>query len=250
MTVRTTRACYVLAFASVLVLCTTMGPPARAAEPDAKDAKEAKASEGPSEEDKAQERLLASIRVLQQRPFLHAVRLEIQALGGIGLADTMYHHYMISAQARIHITEDWSIGGGYSHYFNDTTALHDTVVDNYELFPERSITRFYAGIDAAYNLIYAKSLAFDGPIVHFDLYLLFGGGVTQTTRSADPHPTGMIGLGWRILFTRWFTVALEIRDHIYGETFNRGGTEVVNNVIFQGGITFFIPFDYDYSYPK
>ncbi len=197
----------------------------------------------------ARQELIKSVRVIQRRPFLHAMRFELQLLGGIGLADRMYKHAHAAAHGRFHIDEAWSVGAGYTHYFNFESALLTSLTTDYELYPERSLQRFYAGIDVGFAPIFGKFAAFDSGLVHFDLYITLGGGVIQTSRSADIKPVGSIGVGWRLMITKWFTFVVEFKDHIYVENFNRGD-EVVNNLILQAGFSFFIPFDYDYKYPR
>ncbi len=44
-------------------------------------------------------------------------------------------------------------------------------------------------------------------------------------------------------------VTFELRDHIYFEDFN-AGTELINNVVGQAGLSIFIPFGFDYEYPR
>lgn len=224
-----------------------------AAEPTAKDkaaaAKKAKAREDMVKQRAAKQELIRSIRVIQQRPFLHALRFELQLMGGIGVADRMYRHAHAAAHGRFHIDEEWSIGAGYAHYFTFESALLGKLTNDFELYPERSLQRFYAGLDVGFNAISGKFSAFDSGLVHFDIYITLGGGVMQTSRSSDIKPAGSFGLGWRLIIAKWFTFLVEFKDHIYVENFNRGN-EVINNLVIQAGFSFFIPFDYDYKYPR
>lgn len=223
--------------------------PAAAPEAPAPAAEATPAEGEPAAEEEAAKEDSPRIRVVQQRPFLHSVRFELQLLGGTGVADTMYDHWVAGASGRLHVTEEWSVGGGYEHYFSDRAQVYDDVTGNFEVFPEESFNRFYAGLDVAYSPVYGKLVFFDEGIVHYDLYVLAGGGVTQTSRSTDLKFTGTIGVGARIIATRWLAVVFELRDHIFVETFN-AGDELVNNVVFTGGLSIFLPFDYDYVYPR
>ena len=211
--------------------------------------RKAKAKAAAERAKKARAELIRSIRVIQRRPFLHALRFELQLMGGIGLGDRMHRHAHAAAHGRFHIDEQWSVGLGYAHYFPFESALLGKLTSDFELFPERSIQRYYAGIDVGFAPIFGKFSAFDSGLVHFDLYLTIGGGVMQTNRSASVLPAGSFGIGWRLIVNKWFTFVVEFKDHIFVENFNRG-SEVVNNVILQAGFSLFIPFDYDYEYPR
>ncbi len=94
-----------------------------------------------------------------------------------------------------------------------------------------------------------KLVLFDGAIIYFDLFASIGGGATRTSRSESPKPTGMIGVGARFFLAEWLTLTFELRDHIYFEDFN-AGTELINNVVGQAGLSLFIPFGFDYEYPR
>ena len=211
----------------------------------AKAAKAAKAAGAA----KAAESAKTPIRVIQQRPFIRAGRLEVQLLGGLGVADTMFRHYLLVATPRVHITERWSVAATYAHYFVEEASLFKSVTDDFELFPEQAKTRFYAGAEASFIPVNGKFSLFDDLIVHFDMYLSFGGGITKTNRSGSFKPTGMIGLGIRFMVTKWLTINFELRDHLFVESYN-AGDELVNNVVVQGGLSIFIPFGFKYRYPR
>ncbi len=241
----------------MLALCVglAMAPAAGAAAPSgggktgASAAKDAAKRKAALEAAAAHEQLTRSIRVIQQRPFIHSLRFELQLGGGVGLNDDMYQQLQASVVGRMHIDEQWAVGVDYLHYFSSESKFFDTLVQDFEVFPERSRQHFYGGLEVSYAPVYGKFTAFDSAIVHFDVYLLAGAGVTQTNRSADLKPAGMVGLGWRTVITRWFTFNLELRDHLFVEQF-RHGSKLWNNVVATAGFGFFLPFDHDYRYPR
>ena len=195
------------------------------------------------------ERLEQAIRVLQRRPILKDLRFELALTGGVTAADQMYRHFSATVTGRFHVSEWVSIGATYSHYFSGESALFDEVTKNYELFPERSQIRWYAGGDVSVVPIDGKFVAFGDFIVYWDIYASIGGGVTVTSRSDSPKPTGMIGVGFRMFLAKWLTLTFERRDHIFVEDYN-AGSELTNNVVGQAGFSIFIPFGLDYSYPR
>jgi outer membrane beta-barrel protein len=189
------------------------------------------------------------VRVVQQRPVLKSGRFELFAGAGIVANDTMYDHWLATATGRVHVSEWISIGATYSKFFSDKSELQQTIAVDYEVFPELSATRWYAGGDVTFVAVDGKFTFFDSAIAYWDIYASIGGGVTVTSRSDSPKPTGMVGIGWRLFLADWLTFSVELRDYIFVEQFN-AGNELVNNLVGQAGITLFIPFGFDYEYAK
>jgi len=195
------------------------------------------------------ERLERTIRVIQRRPIVKSGRFELNLGGGLGAGDQMYRHYLTQASGRVHVSEWVSIGGTYAHYFTEESRLFREVTQDFEVFPEISRIQWYAGADISVVALDGKLVLFGATIAYFDLYASIGGGVTTTSRSSSPKPTGMIGVGLRLFFAEWLAVTFELRNHIFIESFN-AGNELVNNVIGQAGLSFYIPFGFDYRYPR
>ncbi len=195
------------------------------------------------------ETLIQSIRVIQRRPFLKRQRFELQVLGGLGVADSMFRHVSVVANGRFHLNEKWAVGASYQHSFSSESGLLSTVTEDFEVFPERSVIRYTTTVDAEWTPIYGKMAFFDGGVVHFDMYLLFGAGVTQTSRSSSPRVTGTIGVGGRLMLTPWLTMVMELRDNLFVERFN-AGNQLINNVMLSLGISLFLPFKQSYKFPK
>ncbi len=227
--------------AVLLALCAVLIPTgAASAQPDAT----------PSEtEREAASRLEESIRVVQQRPILRRHRVEAQLLGGLGLTDTMFRHLHTAGQLRFHLSEAWAIGGGYAHYLSDTSSLFDEVTKNYELFPERAMLEMAAYGEVVWTPVYGKFAFFDGPIVHFDLALVAGGGIVRSSRTVDLKPTVVGGGAFHLYFTRWLALTAEIKHHIYLEEYH-AGRDLVNHLVAQLGLAFYVPFGFDYRFPR
>jgi outer membrane beta-barrel protein len=191
----------------------------------------------------------SAIRVVQQRPVLKSSRFELQLLGELSVADIMFKHYAAGANAYYHVDEQWAVGASYRQFFSEESGLLKDVTDKFEVFPERAVMRWYAGAEAAWTPIYGKMAFFDDAIVHFDMHFLMGAGVTQTSRSASPRVSGVIGFGGRMLINTWFSILMEVRDQIYVENYNEGD-QLVNNIGLSVGFSIFFPFDHDYRFPK
>ena len=189
------------------------------------------------------------IRVIQRRRMLRAGRVEVGALGGLGVNDTMFRHSMAGGAGRYHISEAWSVGGSYGHYFAKESTLYKDVTERFELFPEPSYMRWSAVVDAAWTPVYGKFALLDQFILHFDGSLSLGAGVVQTGRRTSVKPVGVFGLGLRLYLTRWLALTMEVRDHVYMEEFNTGDS-LVNHILTQAGLSVFAPFDFQYRFPR
>ncbi len=196
----------------------------------------------------ADEKEQRKVHVLEQRPFLHALRLEVLPHFGYTVNEVLYQYLQVNGSLRFHITEEWSVGGSYSHYFADSTSTFDQIQDEFELFPEKSFIRWYAGGEAIWTPIYGKAIVFGSWIMHWSAFFTAGAGVTKT-QAEGAQVTGTLGLGVRVFLTDWLTLNLELKDHIYTEPFKSGRT-LMNNVVMFTGFGVFIPFSTEYKHPK
>ncbi|MFO0750648.1 MAG: outer membrane beta-barrel domain-containing protein [Myxococcota bacterium] len=220
---------------------TTPTPPG----PDAPDDN----TDEPDENEPTKTDLESLIRIVQQRPILKAGRFELFAGAGIVGGDQMYKHWLATATGRVHVSEWVSIGASYEKYWSKESSLLKDVTQDFEVFPERSRMQWYAGGEVSVVAMEGKFSVFDATIAYWDLYASIGGGVIATSRSTDPKPAGLIGVGLRLFLTDWLTMSFELRDHIFFEKFN-AGNEFMNDVVGQVGLTLFIPFGFDYEYEK
>jgi len=192
------------------------------------------------------------VRVVQQRPFVKALRLEVQPGVAVPLNDSFTRSVAVSVGMRFHITEEWSIGVDYLKYFNQATKLDSNIFNDYGMFSEkdRALRDFYVGGNLSYVPIHGKFVWFGkfGPPSHWDLYLIAGGGVSHTLYRGY-HGTGALGAGFRASIVEWLTWNIELRDYLYEEAFAHAD-KFQNNVVLSTGLSIFVPFSHDYVYPK
>jgi outer membrane beta-barrel protein len=197
----------------------------------------------------AQEDAERKVHVLEQKPFLHALRVEVAPTIGYVINDVLFHQMHVGGMLRFHILDELAISGSYSHYVvSETSASFDNVQNDYSVFPEKKFVRWFAGGEIAYSPIYGKFVLFGSWTVHWNAYIALGAGVTQTGVD-DIHFTGTAGLGSRFFLTDWMTLNFELKNHIYQENF-KAGDEIVDNLTFQLGFGFFLPASFDYEFAK
>jgi outer membrane beta-barrel protein len=189
-----------------------------------------------------------NIRVVQQRTFLRRGRVEVAPYFALSTNETLFLHLAAGGSLNYHILENLFIGASGVKYFSQETDLFQDVQDHFRVYPEKWELDWYAGGHVAWAFLYGKFILVNSLIVHYDAYVIAGMGVTRTSLS-DTAITGNFGVGSRIFLTDWLTFNLEVRDYLFQEDF-KAGSRIVNNVMFQAGFSVFIPFGFDYRYPK
>lgn len=184
------------------------------------------------------------IRVIQRRPFLQANRVEVAPFMATNVNDPLVKQFMAGGTLNYYISEYMAIGvhGGYS--LGTETDLFDEVIEDYELFPQVSKVKWLGELQFQYDPIYGKFTLFDAWIVPWDIYTTLAAGYTQT--ELDGHVTLAAGIGQRFYMNRWFTVNVDLRDHLYTEEYP-AGSEFVHNLVVGAGVGFFLPPDFEYK---
>lgn len=183
------------------------------------------------------------IRVLQRRPFLRRERVEFAPYIGTNINDSLVNAFLGGASLNYHLTEVMAFGiyGGAS--LGSETDLFDQIITDYSLFAQVSQVQWYGGLQFQYAPVYGKFAMFNTWIIPWDVYATLGVGWTKT--QLDGHVTLSPGIGSRFFMNRWFTMNMELRDYVYNEDYP-GGSELVNNLVFSAGVSFFIPPDFEY----
>lgn len=199
--------------------------------------KEAKAAAAAEREE------INQIRVIQRRPFLRRERVEFSPYIGTNVNDALSSAFLAGGSLNYHLTEVMAFGayGGVS--LGSETELFDQVISDYALFAQVSQVQWYGGVHFQYAPIYGKFAMFNTWIIPWDVYAVLGAGWTKTQLGGNVTLTA--GAGTRFFMNRWFTLNLEMRDYIYNEDYP-GGSELVNNLVFQAGVSFFLPPDFEY----
>jgi outer membrane beta-barrel protein len=180
-------------------------------------------------------------RGVQERLFTKAFRHELSALGGYYAAD-LY-------------SSNWTAGGAYTFHFSEDLGLEASVMftrfrtavtESYERrYPEVQVLdrtdkpgRLYFG-HLLWSFAYGKLRWMGGGISRFDFNVALGAGVTDDTTSRGI--TGSFGFGTKWYFGTWFSMRLDVRDHILREVLV-GDEHLVNDVIVTLGPSIFFPF--------
>lgn len=178
-------------------------------------------------------------RGVQKRLFQKAGRHELSALGGIYASDMLSSSYLVGGAYTYHFTEDLGLEASFG-YTRATSSLVRIVEQDTSFTALRLDTPVYIYEGhLLWSLAYGKVRWFSGSLSRFDLFLAFGGGVTDN-QSAQGL-TGSFGLGFKLFFGEWFALRADIRDQILQQEL-LGRSEIVNNIAATLGVSAFLPF--------
>ena len=180
-------------------------------------------------------------RGVQERLFTKAFRHEISAMGGWYAADLYSSNWVVGGAYTFHFSEDLALEASFQY-----TRFRSAVTDSYERrYPqiqlEESTNRpgmLYFG-HLVWSFAYGKLRWFGSGITRFDFNIAIGAGVTDDSTSLGI--TGSAGLGAKLYFGKWFALRFDARDHVLSQQLV-GEQHLVNDIIFTGGFSVFIPF--------
>lgn len=110
--------------------------------------------------------------------------------------------------------------------------------------------RLLGGVDVQYSPLYGKIGLVAEKFLHFDLYGLLGAsavgynGPSTTGAGSQSYMTvgGNVGVGARVIASKWLAVRAEVRDLIYVEQVQPlPQTSFRNQMLFELGFSFFLP---------
>jgi outer membrane beta-barrel protein len=239
--------------------------PADTAQPDtpaAADRELAAAERGVSWQD---------VVVVMRKPFLKQGRLELEPSWNVTLNDNMIRHHAASAQLIYWLTDVLAVGveGQYYTRFGFLDP-HDLVASAYRRLPTLNEYKWGAALNFHYAPIYAKFAMFNKFLIHWEGRFTAGVGVLQSeVLPRNPEHPGWtnlliapnIGFEARVFVTRWITLNLGVKDYIFVDKFesvNRttanvedakanASTQLINNVMFTAGFSFWIPTGFQYT---
>jgi outer membrane beta-barrel protein len=210
------------------------------------------------------------IVVVVRKPFLKQRRLEILPQWGITMNDNIIRHYQFSGQLNFFLTDVLAVGLEGQYYIKDLREPYDLVARQARRLPTVNKYNYGAALNFHYVPIYGKFAILDEHIIHWETFFTAGVGFTQSeVIPRDPafQPftnfliTPNVGASMRFFVTKFITVNAGIRDYVFVDKFEAvGRTEVngdaakenadsslINNVVFQAGLSFWFPTSFEYT---
>lgn len=211
------------------------------------------------------------IVVVVRKSFLKLHRVEASPLFGVTMNDNIVQHVAGGAQINYWLTDALAVGVEGFGYVKNLREPFDLVARQARRLPTVNKYNFSAALNFHYVPAYGKFAVLDRNIVHWEVFLTAGVGMTQSEvipRDPRMRPftnfliTPNVGASMRFFITRFLTVNVGIRDYIFVDNFentNRmleqtveqakadASSSLINNVMFQAGVALWIPLGFEYT---
>jgi outer membrane beta-barrel protein len=215
------------------------------------------------------------IVVVIRKPFLKVRRAELQPFVATTMNDNIIRHYSVGAQFNYYLTDVLAIGVEGQYYQDQFREPFDLIARQARRLPTVNKYNWSGALNFSYVPIYGKFAVLDKHIITWESALTAGIGATQS--EVIPRDTKFpgftsilitpsVGASMRFFLFKWLTVSFAVRDYVFIDQFeptNRGGpmnenitadeakdnadTALVNNVMFQIGLSFWLPTSFEYT---
>lgn len=213
------------------------------------------------------------IVVVIRKPFLKVRRTELFPFVGTTMNDNMIRHYTVGGELAYYLTDVLAVGVEGLYYAHSFQEPYDLVARQARRLPTLNAYKWSAALDFHYVPIYGKFAILDRKLVTWESFFTAGIGAGQSEviprDTKFPGFTNLlimpnVGASMRFFITKWLTVNLGIRDYAFVDHFeprNRSETmsptaadakahaetSLINNLMFQVGVSFWVPASFEYT---
>lgn len=213
------------------------------------------------------------IVVVVRKPFLKSHRTELLPFVGTTMNDNMIRHYTVGGELAYYLTDVLAVGVEGMYYVHSFREPYDLVARQARRLPTINQYNWSAALDFHYVPVYGKFAILDRKLVTWEVQFTAGIGAGQSeVVPRDNHFPGFtnllitpnVGASMRFFIAKWLTVSLGIRDYVFYDHFepqNRSDTmnataadaksnadgALINNVMFQIGLSFWVPTSFEYT---
>jgi outer membrane beta-barrel protein len=213
------------------------------------------------------------IVVVMRKPFLKLHRTDLMPFLATTMNDNMVRHTGAGAQINYYLTDVLAVGVEGQYFAKNFREPFDLVGRQARRLPTVNKYNFSAALNFHYVPVYGKFAVLDKHLIHWETYFTAGVGVTQSeVIPRDPRfqpftnllITPNVGASMRFFLFKWLTVNVGIRDYVFVDKFEPVGRDdvmyttaddakehaesaFINNVMFQLGVSFWIPPSFDYT---
>lgn len=214
------------------------------------------------------------ILVVVRKPFLKAKRTELYPFVGTTMNDNMIRHYTIGGEISYFLTDVLAIGVEGQYYVDSFREPFDLVARQARRLPTVNKYNWSGALNFHYVPVYGKFAILDRKLITWEVQFTAGIGAGQSEviprdTTFDPFTTLLImpnvGANMRFFLAKWLTVNIGVRDYMFIDKFEptmrvEGGmndsaadakenadSSFVNNVMFQIGLSFWLPTSFEYT---
>jgi outer membrane beta-barrel protein len=213
------------------------------------------------------------IVVVIRKPFLKVRRTELLPFVGTTMNDNMVRHYTVGGELAYYLTDVLAVGVEGLYYVHSFREPFDLVARQARRLPTINQYNWSAALNFHYVPVYGKFAVFDHSLVTWEASFTAGIGAGQSEviprDTKFPGFTNLlivpnVGASMRFFLSKWLTLSLGIRDYVFYDHFEpKNRTEVmyataadakdhadgslINNVMFQVGVSFWLPTTFEYT---
>jgi outer membrane beta-barrel protein len=211
------------------------------------------------------------IVVVVRKPFLKVRRTELNPFVATTMNDNMIRHESIGGEFNYYLTDVLAIGveGQYMvHSFNEP---YDLVARQARRLPTLNQYNWETALDFHYVPVYGKFAVLDKKLITWEAYFTAGIGVGQSeVVPRDTKYPGFtnfliepnVGASMRFFLAKWLTVNIGIRDYVFVDKLeptdrvmyptaslaqDHADSSLINNIMFQAGLSFWLPTSFEYT---
>jgi outer membrane beta-barrel protein len=213
------------------------------------------------------------IVVVIRKPFLKVRRTELLPFVGTTMNDNMIRHYTLGGELAYYLTDVLAVGVEGLYYVHSFREPFDLVARQARRLPTINQYNWSAALDFHYVPVYGKFAVLDHKLVTWEA--LFTAGIGAGQSEVIPRDTKFpgftnllimpnVGASMRFFLTKWITVNLGIRDYVFYDHFepknrsemlystaseakDHADGSLINNVMFQIGVSFWVPTSFEYT---
>jgi outer membrane beta-barrel protein len=213
------------------------------------------------------------ILVVVRKPFLKLRRTELYPFTAVSMNDNMITHYTLGGEFAYWMTDVLAVGVEGQYYVHGFGEPFDLVARQARRLPTVNQYNWSAALNFHYVPVYGKFAVFDRKLVAWEVAFTAGIGAAQS--EVIPRDTKFpgftniliqpnVGAGMRFFLAKWLTINFGVRDYIFVDKFeptnrsltmNASASEakenatsaLINNVMFQIGVSFWLPTSFEYT---
>jgi outer membrane beta-barrel protein len=213
------------------------------------------------------------IVVVVRKPFLKARRTELFPFVGTTMNDNIIRHYTVGGELAYYLTDVLAVGVEGLYYTPTFREPYDLVARQARRLPTINQYNWSAALNFHYVPVYGKFAVFHRKLLTWEVQFTAGIGAGQSEvvprDKAFPAFTNLlitpnVGASMRFFLAKWITVSLGVRDYVFYDHFepknrsdemnataaeaksNSDGA-LINNVMFQIGVSFWVPTSFEYT---
>jgi outer membrane beta-barrel protein len=213
------------------------------------------------------------ILVVVRKPFLKVRRTELNPIVGVSMNDNMIRHYTIGGEFAYYLTDVLAVGVEGQYYVHNFNEPFDLVARQARRLPTVNQYNWSAALNFHYVPVYGKFAVLDRRLVAWEVYFTAGIGAGQSEviprDTKFPGFTNLLiqpnlGASMRFFLAKWLTINLGIRDYLFIDKFeptnraigmndtaaeakDNADSSFINNIMFQIGVSFWLPTSFEYT---